>query len=84
MTSPPILTPNCPGCGAPPAALFDDGRQAFCSNDTDCRVVLWDATADPTDLGARLKRGEVDHLPPTLEKLTPKSQIRPKGTPREQ
>ena len=30
---------NCPGCGQRPRMRFDD--QAWCGNDTNCRVVLW-------------------------------------------
>lgn len=32
--------PTCPGCRSFPARLIDDGRQAFCANDS-CDVIAW-------------------------------------------
>lgn len=37
---PPIVTPQCPGCGQRPGRVLDEGRQAFCFND-DCSTLAW-------------------------------------------
>lgn len=42
---------KCPGCGEPPAWVFDSGRQCFCGTDG-CPFVTWDSTLTLAELNA--------------------------------
>jgi hypothetical protein len=53
MTNEPVGL-ACPHCGGPPVLLLDEGRQAFCGNES-CAVMTWNPTETAEELEANRK-----------------------------
>ncbi len=53
MTTPgPILTPDCPVCGHPPALAL--GHQSWCGN-SECKAITWNPLITPAANRANVK-----------------------------